>query len=206
MNDIVICKYPGCYQVYNDPRILPCGSRTCSAHIDAMLLTSDDINANRKMIKCFFCEKIHYFPDDGEEFPVDKHISFLLNMQLGGNHSAAKKSLDDVSRLLDKLLKLDREGYAIDYFEKVDAQIQVEKELKQQELTAYYQKLVAEVHQRKAKCLNNLKTNQRLNSELDAIKQQLNEYDSKLKSENVDFVLKTLSGGEAKWREINRVR
>jgi hypothetical protein len=167
-----------------------------------MLLKSDETNADRKIIKCFFCEKIHYFPDDGEEFPVDKLISLLLNMRISGEHGAAKESFDDVSQLLEKLLKLDREGYAIDYFEKVEAQIQVEKELKQRELTAYYQKLVAEVQQRKITCLNNLRTNHRLNSELEAIKRQLSEYENKLKRENVDFVLKTLSGGEAKWREI----
>ncbi len=190
MNEIVVCKHRDCNRLYNDPRILPCGNRTCAAHIDAMLLKSEDINADRKMIKCHFCEEIHSFPENGQEFPVDKHISLFLNMRISGEHSAAKKSFDDVSQLLDKLLKLDREDYVIECFEKVEAQIQVEKELKQRELTAYYQKLVAEVQQRKITCLDNLRTNQRLNSELEAIKRQLNEYENQLKRENVDLMTK----------------
>ena len=27
--DVVVCKFAGCNQVYNDARILPCGKRTC---------------------------------------------------------------------------------------------------------------------------------------------------------------------------------
>ena len=58
LKKIVVCKFAGCNQVHNDARILPCGNRTCAAHIDAMMLKNEDISAiDGKMIKCHFCDR-----------------------------------------------------------------------------------------------------------------------------------------------------
>ena len=199
LKEIVVCKYAGCNQVYNDARILPCGNRTCAAHIDSMRLKSDDINTVKKMIKCHFCEKIHDFSDDGcGEFPVDRNIPLLLSMKYCNQHDAAKKSFAKVTKLLAKMLKLNEEDYAIDFFERVKTEILVEKEMNIQKLNAHYQELVDEVHERKIKCLRNLKTNMRLESELAEIKQALIGYESELKRENLDYAIKTLDGDEAK--------
>ena len=46
LKEIVVCKFAGCNQVYNDPRFLPCGNRTCPAHIEAMMVKSDDIKSD----------------------------------------------------------------------------------------------------------------------------------------------------------------
>ena len=204
LKDVVVCKFASCNQVYNDARILPCGKRTCTTHIDEMIVTSDDGNNNfdRKMLKCFFCQKTHSFPDDSDEFPVDENIPILLNIKYSREHSAAKKCFNEVTQLIDKLAKIDKEGFVIDYFERVEADIVLEKEVNMQKLVSYYQKLVDELHERKLKCLHCLKTSQKDESELDAIKQTLTEHESQLNRENLDFILKTLDGDEDKWKAI----
>ena len=58
------------------------------------------------------------------------------------------------------------------------------------------------MHERKSKCLHNLTANKTLASELDAIKQAVVGYKSKLKKDNIDFLFKTLDGDEAKWKAI----
>ena len=97
--DIVVCKFAGCNQIYNDARILPCGNRTCFAHIEAMTLKSDRINTAQRALKCHFCEEIHTFPDDGKEFPVDTIILLLLSMEHCKEHVAAKKSFNELTRV-----------------------------------------------------------------------------------------------------------
>ena len=203
LKEIVVCKFARCNQVYNDARILPCGNRTCAAHIEAMMVKSDGINSgDGKMIKCHFCEKIHSFSDDGGEFPVDRNIPLLLSMKHCNQHDAAKKSFKAVTQLLEKLTKLDKDAYVIDYFERVEADILREKEVNIQKLNAYYQELVDSVHVQKVKCFHNLATNETLPSELDAIKQALVDHKDKLKKDNLDFLLKTLDGDDAKWKQI----
>ena len=199
LKDVVVCKFTGCNQVFNDPRIVPCGHRTCAAHIEEMKVKSDD---ERHMIKCHFCQKIHVFPDEGGEFPVDRNIPLLLNITYSREHSAAKNNFSEVTQLIDKLAKIDQESFVIDYFERVEADILLEKEVNMQKLIAFYQKLVDDVHERKVKCLHNLKTNKALESELDTIKQTLAEHETQLKRENLDFIIKTLDGDEDKWKAI----
>ena len=201
--DVVVCKFAGCNQVYNDPRILPCGNRTCAAHIDVMMLKKDETSFDdREMIKCHFCEEIHKLPNSGKGFLVDSNIPLLINMEHCSEHETAKKSFNEVTQLLDKLIKFNSEDYAIGFFERVEADILLEKEANLQKLHTYYKELVDDVHERKVKCLHNLKANKTLVSELAAIKKALIDHKSQLKKDNVDFILKTLDGNEAKWRSI----
>ena len=175
--EIVVCKFAGCNQIYDDARILPCGNRTCAAHIESMMAKSDEINSdNRKMIRCHFCQKIHSFPDDEEEFPVDTKISLFLTMKHCDEHEAAKKSFNELTHLLDDLIKLDKEDYVIYFFERVEADILLEKEANVQKLDTHYQKLVDEVHERKVKCLQDIKIKNISEKQLDAIKQTLVEH------------------------------
>ena len=99
MKELVVCTFVGCNQIYNDARILPCGSRTCAAHIDAMMVKRDDISnsEDRKTIICHFCHKIHNLPDDGNEFPVDKYVPILLDIKKCIEHDAAKKRRDSTT-------------------------------------------------------------------------------------------------------------
>ena len=201
LKELVVCKFTGCNQVYTDTRFLPCGHRTCASHIEAMtmkMVKCEGIEPGRKMIKCHFCEKIHSFPDDSDEFPVDTIIPMLLNISHCSEHDAAKKSFNDLTQFLDKLAKFNKEKYAIGLFERVEAEIEKEKEVNLHRLLAYYQKLENEVKARKSKCLQNLKSSKKLK----AIKQTFIEYDAKLTNDNVDFVLKTLDGDQAKWKRI----
>ena len=204
LKELVVCKFAGCNRVYTDPRILPCGKRTCAAHIDAMLVKNDDLtSSSRKMIKCHFCEKIHNFPDDGGEFLADDHIPHLLSISYSTEHQAAKKSFNELTQLLDALTKIDKRSYVIDYFERVEADILLEKEFNIQKLVDYYQTLVDRVRERKDECLRRLNTNNTaLESELEAIKKTLKDHESQLNKDKLDFVLKTLDGDEAKWKDI----
>ena len=205
--DVVVCKFAGCNQVYNNPLFLPCGKRTCAIHVDEMMLKrridddGDDDSSKRKMIKCHFCEEIHSFPKNGKGFPVDENIPLLLNSMYSREHSAAKKSFSEVTQLIDKLTKIDQQSLVIDYFERVEADIVQEKEVNMQKLVAHYQQLVDKVHERMIKCLHKL-TNKTLECELDAIRQTLAEHEEKLKRENFDFIIKTLDGDEDKWKAI----
>ena len=166
------------------------------------MMKHDGTSPHRK-IKCQFCHKIHCVPDDQPEgFLVDKHIPLLLNMKHSGEHDTAKKNFSEVKQLLVKLSKLDAEAYAIDFFGRVEADIVLEKETATTKLIAHYEKLVCDVRERKAKCLNNLSMNRTLGSQLESISRKLNEFDSKLKRDNTDFVLKTMDGDDQKWREV----
>ena len=200
--DAVVCKFAGCNRVYNDPRILPCAHRLCAAHIEAIALQSDGIHSASDMIKCPFCAEMHTFPENGRGFPVDAIIPLILGMKHSREHSAAKKSFDELTQLLDTLTKFDGERYMNDYFDKVEADIVQEKEVNLQKLLAYYKEIVGILHERKVKCLHNLKTSASLKRELNAIKRTLAEHESKLKMQQLDFTLKTLDGDEDKWREI----
>ena len=90
----------------------------------------------------------------------------------------------------------------IDYFERVETDILLEKEVNVQKLDTYYQKVVDEVQERKIKCLQNIKTKNISDNELEAIKQTLDEHESALKEKNLDFILRTLDGDQTKWNEI----
>ena len=202
LKDLVVCKYVGCNQVYNDARILPCGKRTCAAHIDEMVIESDNMDSNGRMIKCRLCDGLHSFPEYDKEFPVDEYIPQLLSMRYSSEHDATKKSFNDVTQLLAKMLKFNEEDYAIDYFQQVETDIMLEKDANMQKLVAHYQKLLDDVHEQKIKCLDSLKARKTMRSELNEIKQALIAYEGHLKRRNFDFVLKTLDGDEAKWRAI----
>ena len=148
--DVVVCKYSGCNQIYNDPRILPCGHRTCAAHIDQMIVKRYDIKSgDREMIKCHFCEEIHSFPENSTSFPVDRNIPLLINLKYCNEHEKAKKSFNEMTQLLANLFKFNEEDYVIDYFERVEADIRIDKEANMRKLTAHYQKLENKVHERK---------------------------------------------------------
>ena len=58
------------------------------------------------------------------------------------------------------------------------------------------------MHERKVQCLSSLKANETLANDFKASKQAFVAFESELKKENLDFILKTLDGDEDKWREI----
>ena len=120
-----------------------------------------------------------------------QHIHLLLKVKHCTQHEAAKQKFSHVTHLLDKLINIDKEEYAIGYFQRVKAKI-----LHTQKKITNAQKLVDDVHKRQAKCLHNLKALNEI--ELKAIKRTLVEHQSKLKADKVDFILKTLDGDDTK--------
>ena len=204
IKDHVVCKFAGCNQVLTDPRILPCGQRTCAAHIDAMRVKVETNNCYQRVLNCQFCGKVHQFPDDSENFPVDPLVLLVLSMKHSDEHEAAKKRFNELTKLFDELTKHDDERYVNDYYAKVEADVLRDKEVKQQELLDHYQKLVDSVQDRKAKCLHNLKTNKQLECELNRVKQKIQNGEQIMKHKRWDFQLKTVDGDAATWKEIQR--
>ena len=202
VQNILTCKFAGCKELYDDARILPCGKRTCAAHIlDEMIVTSDENNNNaeRKMIKCHFCEEMHSLPEHGNGFPVDTNLALLLMSMYGRGHVEAKNNYKKATQLIDTLTRMDKEAFVVDYFERVEAAILLEREVIRT-LDAHYQKLVDEVRERKLQCLHNLRTHETLDGELDAIKQTLVEQVRKFKHSNPRVFLSALDGEEGRLR------
>ena len=204
---LVVCKFDGCGQIYDDPRILPCGNRSCAAHIDEMLMKQDErgTNTDRK-IKCHFCHKIHNCSgasEVGGGFPLDENIPLLLSMKHSEQHEAATKSFAELAHFLDKLTTLETDQFVIDYFERVEAEIAQERENNMQKLIAHYQKLTDEVREHKLQCLHKLTTsNRKCANVVETIQHALAQHKSKLERDNVSVALKTVDGDEAKWRSI----
>ena len=167
-----------------------------------MVKNDEKKNSDRKIIKCHFCQEIHSFPENAKGFPVDEYIPKLLNLRHSIKHDSAKRSFNDLTQLIDKLSKLDKEAYVIDYFERVEADILLEKEVNVQKLIAHYQELLDFVAKRKVKCLHNLKTNTTIDNELRMYSQKLMEQQNKFKEEKLNFILKTHDGDQTKWKEI----
>ena len=200
VKDMVVCNFDGCNQVYTDPRILPCGNRTCAAHIDAMLLkTMDETGIYHKKIACYFCQKAHSFPEDGTDFPEDKMVHMVLSMRHCDEHEAAKDSFKELSKQLDELIALDKKDFVVDHFKRAEADILLEKEASINKLNDHYGKLLDEVRTRQRTCLRALETQE---SELNAIEQAFVDHKSQLANDRLDFVLKTLDGDVATWRAI----
>ena len=62
--------------------------------------------------------------------------------------------------------------------------------------------MLNDLHESKASCLDNLKRNETSGNSLEPIIQSLKEVECQLKRDNVDFILKTVDGDRAKWKEI----
>ena len=149
-----LCQFAGCTQVYTDPRILPCEHRTCAAHIEAMRPKSDDhdddddIKNESNAIECHFCGQIHNLPAQG--FPVDENIARIIETKRRSAYEAAKKSYEEVTELLEKLINRTNEDYVNDYFEQAEADVLAEKEASIQKMIDDYQARLAEVQEQKA--------------------------------------------------------
>ena len=55
----------------------------CSSFVPAhhLMVKRDDMDNEQEMINCHFCQKIHHYPEDGNEFPIDTSIPMLLNIK-----------------------------------------------------------------------------------------------------------------------------
>ena len=202
LKELVVCKYDGCNKIYEDVRILPCGHRTCGEHIDAMLIR-DDTAADAGRIQCYFCKDMHALPEsNGGSFPSDAYVPYLLGLRYCGEHEVAKKKFADLSALLDKLARLDNEEYLVEYFKQIENDIDEEREANISRIHKHYAKLIDELHASKQKCVDNMRSNESLSADIDAIYKVIFQYKITLQEKNFDFDLKTLNGDEKKWKQI----
>jgi hypothetical protein len=83
---------PICEEIYDDPKILPCGETICMKCIPKMIEKYNLTNVSH--LKCLFCKKIHEIPKSG--FPSNKIVVNLINESPRTNYlvmySRSKKS------------------------------------------------------------------------------------------------------------------
>ena len=81
-----------CEEIYEDPKILPCGETICQKCIPKMIEKYNLTNVSH--LKCSFCKKIHEIPKSG--FPSNKIVVSLINESPRTNYltmySRSKKS------------------------------------------------------------------------------------------------------------------
>ena len=158
LKELVVCKYVGCYRIYDDARILPCGNRTCFAHIDAMLVVQTDENNNTTTaLKCHFCDELHALPTGGKQFPCDTHVALLLSMRNGAGDSSSSSNSETVASASTPATPTSSTKLATstpqrlsrtmsEYFRMVEEDITRERELNEFKLKAYYDRLIGQLN------------------------------------------------------------
>ena len=213
--DMVVCQFPDCAnRIYKDARLLPCGNRVCSEHIESMLVVVDgdtikcDENSNASKctrICCPFCNDIHSQPAD-KEFPRDKLIPFVLDMKHCDEHEAAKHSFVRLSQQLADASRFDKRRHLDDYFKRVEVHIDVERETVKLDLDTFYDKLQSDLNAFKSECVRQLEaaatTTTTNDNEFQQIENALEKHASSLRERDVEFRLRTMSGDDAAWRSI----
>ena len=209
LKELLVCTFAGCTNgIYKDARLMPCGARTCAEHVEQMLITFDE----QTMIKCCFCAKIHLVPRDEDGFPRDVFVPHLLSMDHGKAHQQAKQMLDAVTSELTHLSSTSSSSSSsldlvLDYFRRVEADVQLEREAKQTELNAHYDGLVEHIHACKTKCIESLPTttSQQIESDIgQLVQQQASAMRSELTKSEFEFDLRIANGDKAKWKHIQR--
>ena len=242
LKELLVCKYDGCNSVFSDARILPCGHRTCAEHIDDMWMKVDDCGGaatdadsgiasaaaasgrrrRHQKLKCHFCHKIHVVCQDEEadetdgSFPRDTYVAYLLSMEHGSEHSQAKRKLAELRSHLLRLSDTTQDSYQGEYFKRVEAHIEREREARTIELNAYFDQLVGQVRLCKDKCDERLKATTTTTTSddgptkadihyqhyLDAMRQTTTNCESKLAQNDFELDLTILNGDEAHWKRI----
>ena len=201
LKDLVVCKYAGCGQIYEEARILPCGNRSCSKHIDAMLIANngdDEPTTHGRALKCAFCTKEHRLPTagGGSAFPLDTSIDLLLSMRHSDVHEAAKRKFADALAYVEAMSATNASALHADYFERVAAEIAQEREAVMSKLSGHYDQLLFELDECMQKCTR------RDGDEIDAMQRSIGEHAAKLTASSFAFDLRTHNGDEIKWRQI----
>jgi hypothetical protein len=152
VNDIRICGV--CSDIYDDPRLLPCGHSACNACI----ITKGNED---KEFECSFCEEKHkpLSPENG--FPINRALFNLVKLKAGNVH----RNLYLVDELKVKLvdLKNECEKFKFNMHNGVDQvrehciqlrnQVHLETDILIEEVHGLNEKLIGEIDKYEQLCL-----------------------------------------------------
>lgn len=153
-----------CEEIYDDPKILPCGETLCRKCIPKMIEKYKTTNVSQ--LKCLFCKKIHEITKAG--FPSNKIVVSLINETSRSNYlvlySRSKKSeiLKNSLKVIkneNKKLKqsiINPAGKVDDFCSFLETKIQHATEVKIQQINDMNEKLLNEIRQFKKNCNRNL--------------------------------------------------
>lgn len=118
--ELVQCKLTSPYHVFNDPRLLDCGSSACFQCI----MSAKDVESN---LKCSYCNNVHNIPVDVNKITVNKNLQMFL-----------KANLRQVNHIEESMVTLERESSKIPkfgFFFKIKPLLILKEKIQDQNLT-----------------------------------------------------------------------
>ena len=209
LDSYVVCTYAGCYRVYRDARILPCGNRTCAEHVDDMLVKMEASSRATEGVKlnCHFCSKVHTLED--AQLPVDTHMSFILSATHYDERELAASKLAELRRLLADMAKRDAAAYLDDRFARLETDVERARVENTRRLNAHYDALRAELRALKGKQGAAMHTSAQVNEQLGLFHNALFLCEARLNKANHEQWLgatstanATAASNELKWKRI----
>ena len=200
INNLLKCQH--CFQSYNiydQPRILPCCGKTLCTK--CFLLIEKELKDNK--FKCILCREEYLVPPKG--FPINEMAIKLLSEQpaevsRGKESEKLKKNISDLEQLVKKLMfEIDNAEFSLDdHFKEQERLVQLAAEELVQEIYKRRDVLMKELSDHRKTCSQNCakieqfreKTNEianQVNSQLEKEKVYLNQFqieDKKINDSN----------------------
>jgi hypothetical protein len=156
-NIIITCQL--CSEIYNDPRLLPCGEAACHACIQKLA----GENRERKF-NCSFCNQRHQAPGN-QGFTLIRPLAKVIQTRAEKNRQ--KPPVNMLTWNLPKLkymsekLKFDLDNgieQAKEHCIGLKSQVQLAKELMMERLQQHYDNLISEIDTYEKQCISSFKS------------------------------------------------
>lgn len=156
-NDAIICRE--CYEIFNEPVILPCGETICKEHVSMMFE-----NSNNESNACDYCEEVHEIPKNG--FPINKAIKLIIDsikerFQTSSKHkivldecSELKYAIRDFENLLNN-----PGDFLHDYFMDLEYAVDIKREELKNRIDETSENILKSIKSFKKDCKTNLSQN-----------------------------------------------
>ncbi len=131
----IVCRYPGCGQIFIDCRILPCGQRVCASHVAEMLIINPEDECHR--VTCHFCSKTHFLAI-GDQFPVDPLLKQHLD---SADYKQAVEHLASLKAKCDQWRAFDKAAYTRQHFARLAALVDEAHQKHSKLLTTFYNEI-----------------------------------------------------------------
>ena len=192
LNSEILCQI--CGKLFDNPIILPCEANSCSAHFKIV----DDLDDNKKAIKCILCGNSHAMPTGG--FPRNLFLAKAIesnidSFNIGKKFQAAIDACLTMKRLIEQFenLKEDSDLYIHEYFNEIKNKIDLHKEAQMMILEKSHDKLISQIERIASECKSRDK-NAFPHKVIDNSKSKLEKWLHNLSIPNFDL--------ELEWKEI----
>ena len=192
LNSETLCQI--CGKLFDNPIILPCEANSCSAHFKA----ADDLDDNKKGIKCVLCGNSHSMPIGG--FPRNIFLAKAIesnidSFNIGKKFQAAIDACLAMKRLIERFENLEEDSdlYIHDYFNEIKNKIDLHKEAQMIILEKSHDKLISQIDRIASECKSRDK-NAFPRKVIDTSKCKLDKWLHYLSIPNFDL--------ESEWKEI----